>query len=65
MKQNHVITFEPCISEAQTLVSRLQQRIHQQRHQRLIDVFTALADDDRSVGILAYYIWRRRLRRQT
>lgn len=58
------LTFiEPCVEDAKTLVDRLQSQLYQQPNQRLRDAFTALANGDAAVGLLAFYLWRRRSRR--
>ncbi len=56
-------TVEPCIQDARLLVKQIQSRLNQQRNTKLRDAFTALADGDTAVGLLAFYLWRRRGRR--
>ena len=65
MTQHQITTVEPCIDEAKFLVQQVQSRLANTRHRHFLHIFTALADDDKSIGLLAYYIWRRRNRRQT
>ena len=64
MEHSNLITVEPCLDEAQALVSHLKQRLTEGRHRKLRNAFTAMAADDPAVGLLAYYIWRRRGRRR-
>lgn len=64
MKQTDVVTIEPCIEEAADLVASLKARLASQQQRKMRSVFTSLAGDDRAVGLLAFYIWRRRARQQ-
>ena len=61
--ESHLTCVEPCVEDAKTLVERLQSQLYQHRNQRLRDAFTALANGDAAVGLLAFYLWRRRARR--
>jgi hypothetical protein len=58
-------TIEPTLADATVLVETLRCRLAEQRNQRLLKAFTALADGDRAVGMLAFYLWRRNARRRT
>jgi len=62
--EHNLIYVEPCLEDAKTLVGRLQNQLYQQPNQRLRDAFTALANGDSAVGLLAFYLWRRRSRRR-
>jgi hypothetical protein len=62
--QHYINRVEPCVNEAKVLVRELKTRLADTRNRRLITVFTALADNDPSIGLLAYYIWRKRAHRQ-
>ena len=53
---------EPCVTEAQTLIDDLKARLATERHRRFVRLFTALAKDDKAIGLLAYFIWRTRAR---
>lgn len=64
MASDYVVTVESCLDEAQTLVHELRHRLNNDRNHRWRSAFTALAGDDQALGLLAYYIWRRRLRRR-
>ena len=59
----HLITIEPCLEEAKDLVTHIQSSLMQKQNQNFKKVFTELADGDTAVGLLAYYLWRRRARR--
>lgn len=61
--RNAVTCIEPCVEDAKYLVDQLQTKLHQYPNKRLRHVFTALANGDAAVGLLAFYIWRRRARR--
>ena len=58
-------TIEPSLEDATVLVKRLRDRLTDRGNKRLLQAFTALADGDQAVGILAFYIWRRNARRRT
>jgi hypothetical protein len=62
MTRSSVTYIEPCVKDAKTLVERLQSQLYRHRNQRLRDAFTALANGDAAVGLLAFYLWRRRAR---
>ena len=64
MEHAEVVTIEPCLDEARYLVHHLKRRLTKDPHRNLRKAFTALAEDDPAVGLLAYYIWRRRARRR-
>ena len=64
MEHANLITIEPCLDEARDLVNHLKRRLTEEHHKNLRKAFTALAADDPAVGLLAYYIWRRRVRRR-
>ena len=57
-------TIEPNLEDATMLVNRLRNRLTERGNKRLLQVFTALADGDRAVGIVAFYLWRRNARRR-
>jgi tRNA(Met) C34 N-acetyltransferase TmcA len=61
--ERNLICVEPCVEDAKTLVDRLQSQLYRKPNQRLRDAFTALANGDAAVGLLAFYLWRRRSRR--
>ena len=56
-------TVEPCVEDASDLVRRLRGRLADPGNRRLLRAFTALADGDPAIGMLAFYLWRRRSRR--
>ena len=58
-------TIEPNLEDATMLVSKLRNRLTERNNRRLLQAFTALADGDREVGMLAFYLWRRNARRRT
>ena len=58
-------TIEPSLEDAAVLVNKLRDRLTERGNRRLLQAFTALADGDRAVGILAFYLWRRNSRRRT
>jgi hypothetical protein len=64
MRPDSIITVESCLDEAQGLVQQLQYRLNNDRERRWRSAFTALAGHDQALGLLAFYIWRRRVRRQ-
>ncbi|MCB9423181.1 MAG: hypothetical protein H6667_25510 [Ardenticatenaceae bacterium] len=45
------------------MVDHLQTSLAEGKNRRFKKVFTALADGDTAVGLLAFYLWRRRVRR--
>ncbi len=61
--KSHLVTIEPCLEEAKVLVTHIQSSLMQKRNRRFKKVFTDLADGDSAVGLLAFYLWRRRARR--
>ncbi len=60
---SHLVTIEPCLEEARVLVNHIQASLAEGKNRRFKKVFTALADGDTAVGLLAFYLWRRRGRR--
>jgi hypothetical protein len=46
------------------LVGKLRNRLTKRNNRRLLQAFTALADGDQAVGLLAFYLWRRNARRR-
>lgn len=58
------ITIEPCLDEAEAIVKQLRTQLSHWPHQRFRQVFTALARGDTEVGLLAYYLWRKKLKRR-
>jgi hypothetical protein len=56
------ITIEPCLDEAEAIVKQLRTQLSRWPHQRFRQVFTALARGDTEVGLLAYYLWRKKLK---
>lgn len=58
-----MVTIEPFLSEAKTLTRELQQRFQKPSNQKLRDAFVALANGDAAIGLLAFYLWRRQVRR--
>ena len=57
-------TIEPHIENAGLLVDQLRSRLENQGNKRLVNAFTALANGDQAVGLLAFYLWRRNARRR-
>ena len=57
-------TIEPSLEDATVLVSKLRNRLTEHSNKRLLQAFTALADGDQAVGLLAFYLWRRNARRR-
>ena len=57
-------TIEPHIVDASLLVEQLRRRLEQQGNRKLFNAFTALAEGDQAVGLLAFYLWRRENRRR-
>lgn len=57
-------TIEPNLEDANVLVDRLRRRLTKRSNRRLLQAFTALADGDQAVGLLAFYLWRRNARRR-
>lgn len=60
-----MVTIEPPLAEATLLIRQLRKQLAQPGNRRLHAAFTALADGDAALGLLAFYLWRRRSRRQT
>ena len=58
-------TVEPSLEDAAVLVNKLRNRLTKRSNQRLLQAFTALADGDQAIGMLAFYLWRRNARRRT
>ena len=58
-------TIEPHIEDACVLVEQLRRRLAKQGNKKLFNAFTALAEGDQAVGLLAFYLWRRNARRRT
>lgn len=58
-------SIEPNLADAALLISRLRNHLTERNNRRLLQAFTALADGDREIGILAFYLWRRNARRRT
>ena len=56
-------TIEPSLEDASVLVGKLRSRLTKRSNKRLLQAFTALADGDQAVGLLAFYLWRRNARR--
>lgn len=56
------ITIEPCLDEAEVIVKKLRTQLSRWPHRRFRQVFTALARGDTEVGLLAYYLWRKKLK---
>ena len=56
-------TIEPSLEDASVLISKLRSRLTKRSNKRLLQAFTALADGDQAVGLLAFYLWRRNARR--
>jgi hypothetical protein len=61
---NSLVTVEYCLNEAQVLIRQLQCCLDNKRNRKWRSAFAALAGDDQAMGLLAFYIWRRRARRQ-
>jgi hypothetical protein len=59
-----VNTIEPSLEDASLIVGELRDRLTKRNNRRLIQAFTALADGDQAVGLLAFYLWRRNTRRR-
>ena len=57
-------TIEPSLEDASMLVGKLRNRLTKRNNRRLLQAFTALADGDQAVGLLAFYLWRRNARRR-
>jgi len=57
-------TIEPHIEDACVLVEQLRRRLAKQGNKKLFNAFTALAEGDKAVGLLAFYLWRRKNRRR-
>jgi len=57
--------IEPNLEDAAVLVTKLRDRLTKRNNRRLLQAFTALADGDREIGMLAFYLWRRNARRRT
>jgi hypothetical protein len=64
MLHTDIVTTEPCLIDAKRLVQMLQRSLLRKRNRRLQSAFTALAGGDSAVGLMAYYLWRRRIRRR-
>ena len=58
-------TIEPNLEHAGVLVQQLRARLDEHRNKQLFNAFTALAEGDQAVGLLAFYLWRRKNRRHT
>ncbi len=58
-------TIEPNLEDASVLVNQLRRRLAKQENKRLFNAFTALAEGDQAVGLLAFYLWRRKNRHRT
>jgi hypothetical protein len=52
--------IEPCLAEARAILEHIRITNSHPRQHRFCSAFTALADGDTAVGLLAYYLWRRR-----
>jgi len=63
-KATGVNTIEPSLENASALVGKLRNRLTKRNNRRLLQAFTALADGDQAVGLLAFYLWRRNARRR-
>ena len=63
-RSSRLNTVGPHIQHAGVLVQELRQRLEKQGNKRLFNAFTALADGDQAVGLLAFYLWRRHARRR-
>ncbi len=59
----NVKTIEPYLREASVLVRQLRNSLRRPVNHRLRSVFSALAGGDEAIGLLAFYLWRRRVRR--
>jgi hypothetical protein len=57
-------TIEPTLEDATVIVGKLRSRLTKRGNKRLLQAFTALADGDQAVGLLAFYLWRRNARRR-
>ena len=57
---NNVKTVEPYLDEGTILIRQLKSSLHQPVNLRLRRAFTALAGGDEAIGLLAFYLWRRR-----
>ena len=64
-KSRQLNTIEPNLEDASVLVNQLRRRLAKQENKRLFNAFTALAEGDQAVGLLAFYLWRRKNRRRT
>lgn len=60
---SNIQTIEPHLQEAIALTQRLEASLKKPINQRLHRAFVALAGGDSAVGLLAFYLWRRRDRR--
>ena len=58
-------TIEPSLEDANVLVGKLRNRLTKRSNRRLLEAFTAFAEGDQAVGLLAFYLWRRNARRRT
>lgn len=58
-------TIEPSLEDATALISKLRNRLTKRGNRHLLQAFTALANGDQAVGMLAFYLWRRNARRRT
>jgi hypothetical protein len=67
MKQAYlppITTIDQCLHEAQGFINQQRKLSPNTRSERYLQVFTALADNNPTAGLLAYYIWRRGTRRR-
>lgn len=58
--QSPVKRVELCLDEAKAIMAYIKAINSHPSQQRFRRAFTALADGDTAVGLLAYYLWRRR-----
>ncbi|MCL4266679.1 MAG: hypothetical protein KJ069_26035 [Anaerolineae bacterium] len=62
--QPHVKRIELCLDEAKSIMEYVRTTNNHASQQRFRRAFTALADGDSAVGLLAYYLWRRQAETQ-
>ena len=53
-----LVTIEHCVAEARTLLGNLAAKPSPNHRRRLVRVFTTLAGNDVTTGLVAYYIWQ-------
>jgi hypothetical protein len=58
-----VVTIDGCLRQATRLGRQWPVTVKPKPPEHLHRIFTALADGDERIGLLAYYLWRRQARR--